>query len=105
MDEQPTWKVRPDGTAWIVEQREKPGVSSRHTDQRAAIREARSLALTSPPSHVVVHDAEGNVIWSVVFSGNAASSDPTAGLACEDGELPGLTGQGVDGPDPAMMRG
>lgn len=102
MDEQPTWKVRPDGTAWIVEQREKPNVSSRHEDQRAAIREARSLALASPPSHVVVHDDEGDVIWSMVFSGNAPSSEAAAGLTSQDGELAVPSDQTLDRSDPTV---
>ncbi len=105
MDEQPTLKVRPEGQAWIVEPHGKAGISSRHKDQRAAIREARSLAVASSPSHVVVHDDEGKVIWSVVFSGNEVAGDTGPDLADQDGKLPVPTGQSLDGLDPARMRG
>lgn len=87
LDGNPTWKVRPDGRAWIVEERGRPDVRSRHKDRDAAVREARLLALENAPSYVVVHDEDGRVVWAVVFSGNGHDGTDGIDLLTEDGDV------------------
>lgn len=74
MSDHPTWKVAPDGQGWAVLQNGTSDVISRHAGKEAALREARVLAERSAPSHMVVHDDAGEVVWSAIFSGNG--NDP-----------------------------
>lgn len=80
-----TWKILPSPSGWVVRCHGQEAFESRHGDKVGAIREAKTLATQSPPSQVVVHDAEGSVTVAIHYNEAARGQNASDGRGRLDG--------------------